>query len=325
MIISTRQFMSPIALTVALLGCAAGCARFGYSELSEPSDKGRDAGADAGSKAGKPARGGGAGRMDADSGASGAAGEGGSAGRDASPDSGSDLLDAATGMSDAGMSDAAQDDDAGNDDPVSCPAHALFCDDFEDPTFSRWSYPVKTNGTLTQSTTRARTGLGSLRATTGAAAAGNEARYATSVLAKQKSGDIWLRYYYYLPSTVTVTTHFSAGVMSEIIQPYWGFALLVRPSRVDLTSMAGPFQGTLSFPRDRWVCVELHVRIHPSTGVFEGYLDGALAVSSTPTNTLPADGFTNAEVGIHYAEAGQGPVEVYVDDVVIAKTRVPCN
>jgi hypothetical protein len=331
MAISTRMGMSRVSLTLALLACASGCLRFGYAERTGQHG-------DAGSKGGHlPDDSGVAGTRSGSGavGGSGGSGAGGNAGVDAPADSGAPSTDA--GASDAGPTDAAQrdadppdDEDAGATDAGTfrdCPEHpgVILCDGFEDGSFSRWSYPVVTNGTLGRSTARSHTGAASLRATTGVAAAGNEARYAASVLANQKSGHIWMRYYYFVPSTVTVTSHFSAGVMSEIMEPYAGFAMLVRPSRVDLTTMDGPFQGTMTFPRDRWVCVELHVQIDPQVGLFEGYLDGVLAVSSTPTNTLPGDGFMNAEVGIHYAEANQGPVEVYVDDVMIARTRVPCD
>lgn len=249
-------------------------------------------------------------------------------------DGGQPPLDAST---DADNGDAAPDDasvdpdDSGttNDAGTSgfCPQRpdVIFCDGFEPLDFENWSYPVVTNGTLTRSTAQKHSGEASLRATTGAAMQGNEARYATSTIPHLKSGDLWLRYYYFVPSTVTVNSHFSAGVLSEIEEPWAGFSLIVRDTTTDLTTMNGPFSGSTKFPRQRWVCVELHVRISPTDGIFEGYLDGQRVVYSTTGNTVPADGFRNAEVGIHYAEANQGPVEAYVDDVVVATARVPCD
>jgi hypothetical protein len=234
-----------------------------------------------------------------------------------------------SGSVDSGSIDSGSIDSGSIDSgPASlCPEQpgTIFCDGFEDPTFSRWAFNVVSNGTLTQSTTRFRSGAGSLRATTGAASMGNAARYATDTLASQKAGDIWLRYYYYVPSSTVVTSHFSAGVISEIVPPYFGFALLVLPTRVEIGASGTFYQGTVTFPRDRWTCVELHVQIDPTAGIFEAYLDGTLAVRSSPTNTLPTDGYTSAEVGIHYADASQGPVEVYVDDVSVANTRLPCD
>jgi len=231
------------------------------------------------------------------------------------------------------------DDDDGGDDREDdggaadggrsefCPERsgAIFCDGFEDPAFARWSYPVITNGTLARSTDRKRTGDASLRATTGAPGLENQARYATNELGALKSGDLWMRYYYFVPGSVVVTSHFSAGVMSELQEPYAGFSLIVRAARVDLSTMAGSVEGTIAFPRDRWVCVELHVKIDPTAGLFEAYLDEELAVRSGAVNSVPAAGFRNAEVGIHYAEETQGPVEAFVDDVVIGRTRMGCD
>jgi hypothetical protein len=140
------------------------------------------------------------------------------------------------------------------------------------------------------------------------------------------SGDIWFRFYDFIPSTVTINTHVSIGVVSEIMPPWGGFSLELYPTHVVLNSQNGMFQGTRQFPRDQWVCVELHVHIDPVAGMYEAYLDGTLAArSTTPLNTLPVDGYTSAEIGIHYADANQGPVEVYVDDVMLATTRVPCD
>jgi hypothetical protein len=325
-------FKFSIVLLACVLG-ASGCLRYGYVDGDKPRDKTADAGDRGPSPHASGTSGGGAGGVSGggDGGVSGG-GMGGRGGRGAPKDAG--MLDAgedhdAALPTDAGGVDDPDDAGAADGGEASelCPERPglLFCDGFEDPTFARWSYNPVTNGTTTRSTMRKRTGLASLRATTGSAALGNEARWATKALANQKSGDLWLRFYNWLPGPVMVQTHFSVGVMSEIMEPYGGFSVLVRPNRVDMGSMRGFYEGTRVFPRDKWVCVELHVRIDPVDGVFEGYLDGVLAVSSGPTNTLPADGFTSAEVGIHYADANQGPVEIFVDDVVIAKTRVPCD
>jgi hypothetical protein len=121
--------------------------------------------------------------------------------------------------------------------------------------------------------------------------------------------------------------HFSVGTMTEAAMPYDGFEFRILPMSVDINSSSGVFPGMpmKTFPRDRWVCVELHVSIDATDGLFEAYLDGVLAVTSGHVKSLPADGFTAAEVGVKYAGAMQGPVEVYVDDVAVARTRIPCE
>ncbi|HKP64729.1 MAG TPA: hypothetical protein VJV78_48665 [Polyangiales bacterium] len=222
--------------------------------------------------------------------------------------------------------DASADSGSEMSSPL-CPERPgmLFCDGFEDPSFARWAYTVSHNGSVARSTARKHSGTTALLATTGAAMQGTEARYATDVLAHQKSGDAWMRFYNYVPSSVVVTQHFSIGVMSEMVTPYDGFELRILPSSVDINSSSGIYQGNVPFPRDRWVCVELHVLIDATAGIYEAYLDGSVAVRSPLTNTLPADGFTAAEIGVHYAAKDQGPVEVYVDDVVVGNSRIPCD
>ena len=202
----------------------------------------------------------------------------------------------------------------------------LFCDSFEDPSFKRWAYTVTHNGTLTLTTDQAHTGATSLHAVTGPPASLTEARRATDVLDHQKSGHAWMRFYNWVPGTVVVTEHFAVAVMGEVEVPWHGYELRILPNGIDINSTPGVYPSAKTFPRDRWVCVELHVYIHPSAGFYEAYLDGDLVLTSTPpANTLPAMGLTVAEVGVKYAPQNQDSVEVYVDDVAVATTRIPCQ
>ena len=216
--------------------------------------------------------------------------------------------------------------DGGRTGPCADLPQALFCEDFEDPSFAgRWSYSIVMNGSLNRDTNTKRTGAASLRATTEAFGPEKQARWGAAVFGGQSSGDVWLRAYYYVPSTTVVTTHFSTAVMSEIQEPYEGFSVAVFPTSVNLASGNNFVTGGMSFPRDRWVCIELHVAIDPTAGSVEAYLDGELATSWRDIDTLPAGGFTAAEVGIHYAEDSQGAVEVFVDDVAFGTARMPCD
>jgi hypothetical protein len=335
--------MSPAAqrtrlhlLLTALLSCvlsAPGCLRFAYS-ARDKDDAGSDSRAGGGGRPSTNAGEGGAGSGGADAGDSGSGGsdqpsDAGSQLRDADPDP-DEIPDAAPDDSDAGgvtvPADAAAAD--GGEPIELCPdrPELLFCDGFEDPVLSnKWDYNVVQNGTTSRTTSRKRTGVAALLATTGPPQQGTWARWATEVLAKQKSGHAWMRFYNWVPGTVDVTAHFSVGVMSESVLPYAGFELRLRPTHVDINSSSGVFAGTTQFPRDRWVCVELHVHIDPAVGVYEAYIDGVLAVTSGQLDTRPADGFTAAEIGVHYADPSQGPVQVYVDDVAVGTARIPCQ
>jgi hypothetical protein len=243
--------------------------------------------------------------------------------------------DAHVAEEDAGddTEDAGDDDteDAGATDggPIDlCPERSdvLFCDGFEDPEFKRWSYPRAVDGTVEQASSPTRSGMGSLHAATGAAGDNNEARYGVKVFEGQMTGEIWVRAFYFIPSSVVVTTSFSTIVVAELDPPYFGFSLLVRPAGFDITQGNAWYRSTAIFPRNQWTCVELHIKVHATDGMVEGFLNSMRVVYTPPkTATLPVTGYTTFDVGIHYTDPGQGPVELYVDDAVAGHTRIGCN
>lgn len=206
----------------------------------------------------------------------------------------------------------------------------IFCNGFEEAqpwTPNLWSYENVTHGgTEERTTTRTYGGSAAVNFATNDNSRETAARIAYKRLGAMMSGEIWLRYYYYLPSSVTINPYFSAGVMSEQGAPYQGFSLLIYPSSLQIESaLIGSQPVTFTFPRNRWVCVEHHAVVDPSTGYFEIYVDGDFKVKTGKGNTVPGGGWTNAEVGIHYVGEGQGPVSVWVDNVVASTTRYGCD
>jgi hypothetical protein len=128
-----------------------------------------------------------------------------------------------------------------------------------------------------------------------------------------------------VPSSTVITSFFSSGVIAEIESPYFGFSLIIRNTRVDIGVGDTFYSGSASFPRDRWVCVELHATVAAApAGSFEAYLDGVRAVYAGNMNTLPNMGYSSIDLGIHYTEPNQGPVEAYADDVAAGTTRPGC-
>ena len=57
----------------------------------------------------------------------------------------------------------------------------------------------------------------------------------------------------------------------------------------------------------------------------KAYIDGQLAASTAAIDTLPDRGYTSLDVGIHYTDPKQGPVEAFVDDVAAGTSRIGCN
>jgi hypothetical protein len=211
----------------------------------------------------------------------------------------------------------------------------LFCDDFEtpDPGFDHWSNDTKTNGTVTR--TQALTHGGSawslLAATTQVSSSsfGSEARKATYALGGRTSGHIWMRSYNLVPSSVDVNKQFSLMIFSNTDPPYHGVEPRLIPGDIELNTTGADvvpsLMGPTPFPRNTWVCVELHVFVDPVNGFYECYFDDTLVAKSGPVNTVPSGGYGVAEVGIHYAPPSQADAQVFVDDVYIGFSRIPCG
>jgi hypothetical protein len=342
----------------------AGCLRFGYGAAPSKLDSGFDsgiAGTDGSVSGPDPATDSGSGM---DSGGMDAAISGETAGADASDgpadgggsssgasdagalmDSGANdagmisvMMDSGTvdsGTRDSGTTDSGTTDSGTTTSEVDprwtedCPGvpSILFCDDFED-SLVKWSYPVHVRGSTAVTTDYKRMGSYALRASTSASTATeqSQARRGVRAYGGRKSGDLWARYYYYLPSSVTLSNRFSSGVISEYADPFFGFSLMIYPDGVGIESGAiSRKTTTTTFPRDQWVCVEMHVQIHASAGLFEFYMNGSPAIALKNLDTLPEQGYTSFEIGVHYAPFNEGAITVYADDVKLGTSRVGCN
>ena len=344
-----------LLLTAAVSPLGSGCLRWGYEPRKQsPAAHGDggvfDAGAayaggsggsggasvaGTGGQAGRTSSGGGGGAP--------AAGSGGRAGATATAGSIADAgiaMDAGIvgGPMDAGMEAGTPDAAAADSGVVTypgCPSKpgVLFCDDFEvdDPDFKHWSYNTVTAGAAVLRTQAFRhSGQWSmLAATQQTAGYSTQARKATLALNHQMSGHIWFRAYNLVPSSVDVNTLVGLMILSNTTSPTHGVEPRLIPGDIDLnTTGAGVLPSLMmptDFPRNQWVCVELHVCVDPVAGFYECYIDKALVAKSGFVNTVPIDGYTAAEVGIHYAPISQADAQVFVDDVYIGSSRIPCD
>lgn len=246
------------------------------------------------------------------------------AGHDAGP------IDA--GSPDAGPIDAQVGDagtgDAGTGDAGTppCPAGSIFCDGYEDPALGAWAYSVERGGTAERTTERRRSGEASLRCTADGPMT-KEARYSTTAPGAMRTGELWVRAHYFVPTTVTLVSGMSVVSLSEREPPYQGAHVFLDADSVDLVDAIGSARvaGDRPFPRDRWVCLELHALLDETAGALEVYVDGALVAQRSGIDTVPTRGVEIAEIGIHYASVEQLGLELYVDDVAIAPTRTGCD
>ncbi|MEM9452625.1 MAG: hypothetical protein AAGF11_00500 [Myxococcota bacterium] len=75
----------------------------------------------------------------------------------------------------------------------------------------------------------------------------------------------------------------------------------------------------------QWHCVELRVTIDDVEGTAEVRVDGEVVLAEEPGDTRPAEGFGRVGIGVLLPPQAVGPVELSVDDVVIATAPIGCD
>ena len=215
--------------------------------------------------------------------------------------------------------DAATDGAAVDVAPAVC-TH-LFCDDLEDPLFKVWG-GVQLDGTATAERDAGfgRTG-GSLHAVS---PVGSAIAYRYVDALPPSTTDAWVRAMLYVPSgqmlDIEAISIMDATRSQEIV-----IGLYDTTMDIHAHGIAADFNAPAAVApkRDRWTCYELHVRF-ASPGIAELYVDGALAVTSTP-DAIPAPGTSLGRVAVGVASKPTPiAVTLFVDDVAIDTTRVGC-
>lgn len=230
--------------------------------------------------------------------------------------------------------DAGTDVDAGPDD-THCDdlyADALFCDGFEfeyPASRGAWDWELVTAavGSLaTVSTPTPRIGGRALAATISAAS--GRAALGADLAAPITDGELWLRGWYYLPSELAIDglsllyVGSTGGAVGISFQTHGGGQAAVWIGTI--SSWRGT---TVPIPRDTWACLQLHVIVSETDGAVEMFVDDFLIARHAAIDTLPiaAGGFGVVEAGIEYSNDTQTPGTLYVDEVVLSRTRVACD
>lgn len=202
---------------------------------------------------------------------------------------------------------------------------ALLCSTFEEPGMGPWDYSVIDQGSVGLSTARAYRGAHSLEIQTNGTDNYKSARWGINyVLDEVDSGDFYIRAYYWLDSSTVVTDQLSILVVGNAVDPYPSSNVLLVPgqihSNVDGISVIAPYE----FPRDRWTCLVMHLTVG-ANGALDILVDGARALSRFNFDTRVAGGYTNVDVGVHYATPGQAESHFWVDEVVVDSQPVACD
>jgi len=140
------------------------------------------------------------------------------------------------------------------------------------------------------------------------------------------SGEVWARWYLYVPSEPVVIDMASVHIV-DMQAPNNGMVFGFTDTFVQIWSteaaMAGNF--TYAFPRDRWVCVRQHIVIADAGGSVETWLDATPGPAMTGIDTLPAGGYTNVHAGMWASNIGSAPMDLQTDELVIGRSSIPCD
>lgn len=233
------------------------------------------------------------------------------------------------GLTDTGPADAPPPDagfDAGLS-PTACDgplSAAIFCDGFEDgPGFAAWtSGPTARDGAVTWVEDVVYRGGGALRAEITASRGYAFVRTDTSPAVG--SGDYWFRAYVRFPSGVALT-HFNFGYSAP--SGTAGVSYYIQDGRpyafMEETMTSHP--TTVMLPRDVWICLEYHLVVSDTDGAVEIFVDGVSARSMTGVDTLVDAAYDRLAAGITYSASKQGPTTMYLDEVAVGTSRLPCD
>lgn len=232
------------------------------------------------------------------------------AGRDGGRDAGTD-----SGPPDAGR-------DAGPD-PTSCDdilMGAAFCDGFEDVGLTAWPDQYGT-GSLSRTTTSVYRGAGALRVSTTAG----------SFRALEKFGiggldtDVYIRGYVFVPSGFSLVDVGMMYTSAGGVGMGFGVETGGRPYVfVDEAGMA-VVGSTVTVPRDAWTCMRAHIVVSDTSGSVEIWVNDDLAASRSGLDTRAGNAYSSFSAGITYSNPSGGDPTVFLDEVAIDSSPLPCD
>ena len=220
------------------------------------------------------------------------------AGRDAGPDAGP--VDGCLGM----------------------PADVIFCDGFEDPALSAW--PVRFgDDPVGRVTDRVHAGVGALHAL---GAPGDILGVEVRGL-PDPGADLFIRAWVYVEDHPPAR-NFQFLFVGEAAAPYNGVGFGINSSGYPYvyanTVMAG-FTSSIPVPAGRWVCLGAHIAVSDADGALEVLVDGVSGHVTTGIDTRAAAPYTQLGAGITWSYPMGVDADVWVDDVAIARSAIPCE
>ncbi len=223
-----------------------------------------------------------------------------------------------------GMRDAGSEPDAGLDSTSCDDAHAgaIFCDGFESgASMPEWDGVSVSAGTGTWTSSETYRGGGAFHATSSAP---NGRAYDEKVVTPARtSGEIHLRAYTLVRSSPAITEG-AILFATENANPYDGLSVQITDGMIAAFGWDTDFSSTMTFPTDRWVCVELSITIGAS-GSFAISVDGHDAITAAGIDTRVGSGYATINVGLDWTGSSNVGGDVLIDEVVLDDAPIGCD
>lgn len=205
---------------------------------------------------------------------------------------------------------------------------AIFCSGFELPDLSEWDQSVVVNSAeVSQTEAIRRSGRGALYA---ASTAAESAGVVSVQFPRLDAGELFLRVYMYVPEgldTMTTNVLFLGDVPSP--DPFRGVDFNFEAGAPEIFLPENdPNRFTsalLVIPRDAWFCYQVRLSIAEDEGAVSISVDGAVALDESGLDTLPAGGVHLLRAGIDWSSLQETPFAIYMDDLVLSSSELPCE
>jgi hypothetical protein len=211
-----------------------------------------------------------------------------------------------------------------------CATHqdAIFCSGFERPDLSDWTRTIVVDDAhVEQTEKRSYEGRGALHAS-------SEGQQSSAVVAEEfdpvTKGDLYLRAHLYVPDglpTKTMNIFFIGDFATP--DPFKGVDFNLEDGAlstyVPQDSPDRFTSTTLTIPRDRWFCMQVHMTVSEKEGTLTIDVDGERGLDQQGMNTKPAAGIHLLRAGIDWSSLQTDPFDYFIDDLVLATTAVDCE
>lgn len=210
--------------------------------------------------------------------------------------------------------------------PLTCAdiTGALVCSGFEGGSGEDWQTESENNGTSSMLCTNPRSGQGCYTARVGA---GGAAARAVHPFTPTGSGMIYARVHAFIEAGVPLDGINVVALDAADSGIYGPDLNVINEDRFQVhLDGSGTFGGASvgPVPRGVWFCLHAAVLIDESDGsVRAGYDD--TAIEQGGLDTYPNGPYDMIAVGLDWTSDQQGPIEVLIDDVVVATSPVPCG